>query len=431
MTAIGDSFFLFEIQKLKRALRKLDDKEAISTKIISEIIESSALKLEKGGYVGTAEDLRILADAVNTGFTGVSITPTSSPTGTGVASWIATQNGTYTNFGGFVVPANHFAIFSRDANGVFSVSMTALDITSKVNVSDVKNDLVSTDVNKPLSANQGKVLNENKADLVVGKNKFNYNDTDVKRGFFLNASGVPTPFSVGYDLFSLSGFIPVTAGQVLKINQVNHGNVYHCFYNIGKAFISGSNTLSNTVTAPVGAVYVRFTLRISSAADIAAAKFQVELGTVSTAYEEYKLIVTPNQLSLIDYTKTADLPAIINPLLSSKADLVVGKNKFNYLDSDVKRGFHLNSSGVVTVFYSGFDLFSVSGFIKVTAGQILKISQVNHTNVYNCFYDVNKNFISGSNTLSNTVTAPSNAVYVRFTLIISSTADISTANFQV
>ena len=163
MAAIGDSFFLFEIQKLKRALRKLDDKEVISTKIISEIIESSALKLEKGGYEGTAEDLRILADAVNTGFTGVSITPTSSPTGTGVASWIATQNGTYTNFGGFVVPANHFAIFSRDANGVFSVSMTALDITSKVNVSDVKNDLVSTDVNKPLSANQGKVLNEKMA----------------------------------------------------------------------------------------------------------------------------------------------------------------------------------------------------------------------------------------------------------------------------
>lgn len=130
MAAIGDSFFLFEIQKLKRALRKLDDKEVISTKIISEIIESSALKLEKGGYEGTAEDLRILADAVNTGFTGVSITPTSSPTGTGIASWVALQAGTYTNFGGVVVAANSMAIISRNAAGAFSISQTALDLTA-------------------------------------------------------------------------------------------------------------------------------------------------------------------------------------------------------------------------------------------------------------------------------------------------------------
>lgn len=96
---------------------------------------------------------------VGTEFLG-SVIPTDTPTGTGKAFWLATQAGTYTNFGAKVVSANSFAVIARDALGVFSISQTALDITSKVNVTDIKNDLISTDVNKPLSANQGKVLNE-------------------------------------------------------------------------------------------------------------------------------------------------------------------------------------------------------------------------------------------------------------------------------
>ena len=99
--------------------------------------------LMKGGYVGTAESLKNLIVSSVTGVTGISITPADAPTGTGIASWVAVTPGTYTNFGGFVVPANHFAIFSRDVNGAFSVSMTALDISSKVNVSDIVDNLTT------------------------------------------------------------------------------------------------------------------------------------------------------------------------------------------------------------------------------------------------------------------------------------------------
>ncbi len=41
------------------------------------------------------------------------------------------------------------------------------DITLKVNTSDIVNDLTSTDTNKPLSANQGKVLQDNKVDKLL------------------------------------------------------------------------------------------------------------------------------------------------------------------------------------------------------------------------------------------------------------------------
>lgn len=61
--------------------------------------------------------------AVNEFFLG-SIVPSSTPTGTGKAFWIATQAGTYTNFGGVVVNANSRAEISRDASGNFSISQT-------------------------------------------------------------------------------------------------------------------------------------------------------------------------------------------------------------------------------------------------------------------------------------------------------------------
>jgi len=54
-----------------------------------------------------------------------SIVPTDTPTGTEDAVWIATQAGTYTNFGGKVVSANSRAEISR-VGGVFSISQTTL-----------------------------------------------------------------------------------------------------------------------------------------------------------------------------------------------------------------------------------------------------------------------------------------------------------------
>ena len=79
-------------------------------------------------YTETGQ-LRTELIAAATGASGKSIVPTSTPDGTGIKSWIATQAGTYTNFGGVVVNTNSFAVISRDANGAFSISQTALTLT--------------------------------------------------------------------------------------------------------------------------------------------------------------------------------------------------------------------------------------------------------------------------------------------------------------
>jgi hypothetical protein len=93
--------------------------------------EQLALKTDKGGYTGSAKDLENTFVAAVTGASGISIVPTSpAPAGTGIASFTATQAGTYTNYGGVVVAANSFAIISRSATGVFSISQTAFNLTS-------------------------------------------------------------------------------------------------------------------------------------------------------------------------------------------------------------------------------------------------------------------------------------------------------------
>jgi len=89
-----------------------------------------------------------------------SVSPSSTPTGTGKAYWFALEDGTYTNFGGVVVLPNSIAIISRDSANVYSISQNEISLTGYVKFTDVVNTLVSTETAKPLSANQGKVLKD-------------------------------------------------------------------------------------------------------------------------------------------------------------------------------------------------------------------------------------------------------------------------------
>lgn len=89
-----------------------------------------------------------------------SVSPTSTPTGTGKAYWFALEDGTYTNFGGVVVAPNSIAIISRNSANAYSITQNEISLTGYVKFTDVVNTLVSTSTTLPLSANQGKVLKQ-------------------------------------------------------------------------------------------------------------------------------------------------------------------------------------------------------------------------------------------------------------------------------
>jgi len=87
------------------------------------------------------------------------VTSSSTVPATGNIHAIGVGPGTYVNWGGMVIPANNIGTLQR-VGTVYSVSLTNIDISGKLNISDVVNTLNSTETAKPLSAAQGKVLNE-------------------------------------------------------------------------------------------------------------------------------------------------------------------------------------------------------------------------------------------------------------------------------
>lgn len=93
------------------------------------------------------------------------VTLTSVLPETGNIHTIVAAPGTYVNWNNTVVPANTIAILKR-FNGGFSSSMTAFDVSGKINVSDVINNLTSTETNKPGSANNDRLLDLKIADGV-------------------------------------------------------------------------------------------------------------------------------------------------------------------------------------------------------------------------------------------------------------------------
>jgi len=81
------------------------------------IVDGQDYRTTKDEFLGAYKDI----------FLG-SVIPTDTPTGTTAAMWIATEAGTYTNFGGVVVDANSIAVISRDDVGDFSISQTEIEL---------------------------------------------------------------------------------------------------------------------------------------------------------------------------------------------------------------------------------------------------------------------------------------------------------------
>lgn len=257
-------------------------------------------KLDKGGYDGTAETLdtkinNMLAEAIllinNTlvGSASVgSIVPSSVPPATGAVHAFATQAGTYTNWGGYVIPANTFAFISRSSDLVFSISQTTLDVTGKLNVVDVVNNLISTDENKPGSANNDRLLNENIQELkntsfdIINPNLFNKNT--VTNNTYIDGSGNVNSASGWWT----SDFIPV-----LPVSSYisNHKFTFIEFYNSLQVRIHGI-ALANqhAISTPANTAFIRIS---DEEIPSPIATLKIELGTVSTAFSEYNISLLP------------------------------------------------------------------------------------------------------------------------------------------
>jgi len=377
-----------------------------------------------------------------------SITPTSTPTGTGTAYWFATQAGTYTNFGGVVVSDNSFAVISRDGGGAFSISQTTFNITSKVNVSDVINSLTSTETTKPLSAAQGKILNEKNIKIETWTAKAYLINDQVNylgKDWVSNASTLPTDIpgtsskwverlsaynsypitvsAIGKNLFDKSQITPdsyLSAGVVTALNgyftspfmPVTPSTFYSkavtqtAYYDINKVYISQVGI--GQFTTPANAYFVRI-----SNANSSLATMQLELGASATTYESYKFninnlknIIDDNQITtskILDRNVTAKKIAL--QTLDYENDLNVGSAKNLFDKNKVVLDVILNASGVEMVSMGSY----ATPFMKCVPNLWYFASKVMNWG----FFDINKVLIAGTVNTTRGKTAPVNAYYMR------------------
>lgn len=250
---------------------------------------------------------------------------------------------------------------------------------------------------------------ENKANLIVGKNVFNKATALI--GYYLDRNNY-LAVSATYDV---SDFIPVTPGQIFKSNYNLRFTTY--FDNNKLNVAGGSNDSLSSFTIPAGVYFIRVSI---SHTDINI--FQLELGTVSTAFEAYKLVIDNSQFrdnflsgeKVLDNSLSGE-KIIDNSLIERKTTFFdTSKNLFNPNDVDVKLGFYVNGLNGTTPANASYN---ASGFIPVTALQQYTMSCKHQI----AWYDSSKVFISGSLSAdtNKTQTAPAGSAYLRCTIPVS------------
>ncbi|MDT0670673.1 SGNH/GDSL hydrolase family protein [Staphylococcus chromogenes] len=250
----------------------------------------------------------------------------------------------------------------------------------------------------------GSVTTEKTAFVKTGKNIFRVNEiTDGQA--VSNTTGTLS----ASQYFVTSNFEPIVPST--QYTQ-NYGEVL-AFYDINKQYVSGLAKASTvkqprTFTTPSNAYYLR-TSTVKEGVDTYNYKqYQIEKGASSTPYEEYYRYIDYLRPLISTGSITGDKLAS-NTLSLDKLGFT--KTSVNLFDkTKAVKGSYVNpSTGALSAntnyYYS--DYINIQGASQVTKSNAL--------NLY-AFYDVNKQFISTSTTSTQTVTVPSNAVYIRFSI---------------
>lgn len=217
-------------------------------------------------YCMTAEEINQLRDATNemaeiqkANFLGVA-EPADVPTGTGRGYWEVIVPGTYTNHGNVYLGVDERGVIYRNEVGVFKLSKVGFSFVAyaKKAVTDIKI--------------------ESKANLVVGKNKFN--KATVTPNTYVEGSTGLLKSSTGYNSSDYIEVLPST-----NYYLSNSGNGYRAYYTSDFVYISGTETgTTNGIlyTSPSNAKYIRVTCL-----DAKLTTCQLELGSSTTAYVNY------------------------------------------------------------------------------------------------------------------------------------------------
>ena len=296
--------------------------------------------------------------------------------------YVAGDAGTYTNNGGLVITVNDQIVLISITGTQTVFEKVEIPITLTIDAVPTSGSLNAVESNG--------VFNElsSKADTYIGKNKFNYQDTDIlDTSYFSNSIGnIETGATANNSL--ITEYIPILAGQVLySVNMWDGSGVHHELtdnYKLNPTYVSAIS--AKTVTASADG-FVRISL---STNQTNAGTTQIELGTSATAFEPYYKSISKD--NIIEVNESA-IPDTItrNTQLSVYDKLVVGKNKYNINDVDIYDiAYFSNSSGNIETGASANNSL-ITEYIPILAGQVLySVNMWDGSGVHHELTDTNK-----------------------------------------
>jgi len=324
-------------------------------------------------FINVKAFLSFLAEKTIAPFLGA-ITPTSTPTGTGEALWVATEAGTYTNFGGVVVGANSRAEIARDAAGAFSISKTPLDLSTYQKIVD------GNKINfwQAIPYAVGSQTNKDGKDWYLPTVAALSTDVPgVSSKWVERLSAYANKINVGY--YNVTTEIPLTAGS---------------FYTAATA---------RTAVQTAGVHKLGMKITYATAVNVWIEE-QFTGASASTGWvSDYNWVSTQN---------------IVSKLIS------VLPSNFAFYDKDglvvttvtAANGIYFNQYGTTEVGAA----VAITGFIPVTGGLVYQYTGDAFPNgIYQNFYDANNVYISGvtldgaNRFKTQLITAPTNAAFIR------------------
>jgi lysophospholipase L1-like esterase len=249
----------------------------------------------------------------------------------------------------------------------------------------------------------GSITPDKTSFMSIGKNLFNPATSIVGQMVDYNSGNLASNTD-----HVASDYISVSPSTNYVINKSNFNLA---FYDINKVFIGPAYTLHTGgayFTTPSNCAFIRFSCSGYNADHNLANEMQVEQNTVSTTYQAFNYTVNQNNIPLLSIAQIPD-----GLITTQKTNFfVVGKNlydKTKATDGYLVDGAH--GGGFLT-----WATHSMSDWIPVTVG----LSYILNTNCNYGFYDINKVFISGNNSVTSgtALIAPTNAVYIRFSIDI-------------
>ena len=216
--------------------------------------------------------------------------------------------------------------------------------------------------------------------------------------------------------YAYSDLIPISSSTVYTISA----GLHFVYYDVNKVYISGVDNQASpcTFTTPSNAKYMRFTIFISPITNLDTV--MMVLGSIlPSTYVGFGKLLKLKSVSEKNIDDT--LLNKINSVQGTEKLLRASPNLYNKATVTLGHYIEYNTGNIIAVDYYGY-----SDYIPIKSSTLYKTT----VGVHFVFYDSNKTYISGlENSINGTITTPSNAMYVRFTVVCSPLTLLDTVMF--